>query len=83
MKKNLTVILVFICCCLSNCKNNSNSKSNDSMQPYDGYPLLSTKEEIKEHLGRSPDFGDCLMMRMLFVLKKPYVPYISYLSRNK
>jgi hypothetical protein len=24
---------------------------------------------MKEHLGRSPDFGDVLMMRMLFELR--------------
>ena len=48
------VILLVICCCLSNCKNSKNS--NDSMQPYDSYPLLSSKEEILEHLrGRCID----------------------------
>ena len=48
------ISLLVICCCLSNCKNNSGS--NDPMQPYDGYPLLSTKEEILEHLrGRCID----------------------------
>jgi hypothetical protein len=29
------------------------------------------KDEVKEHLGRSPDFGDTLMMRMWFELKPP------------
>lgn len=29
------------------------------------------KEEIKEKIGRSPDFADALMMRMYFELKKP------------
>jgi phage terminase large subunit len=30
------------------------------------------KAEIKEQLGRSPDFGDVLMMRMFFEFKEPY-----------
>lgn len=34
---------------------------------------LIPKDEIKEALGRSPDFGDMLMMRMYFELKKPRV----------
>ena len=56
MKKNLVFILILICCCLLNCKNKSNSNNDDSMQPYDGYPLLGSKEEIKEHLkGRCID----------------------------
>lgn len=57
MKIHVVIILV-TCCCLSNCKNsnNSNSNSDDSMQPYDGYPFLSSKEEITEHLrGRCID----------------------------
>jgi phage terminase large subunit len=29
------------------------------------------KSEIKEHLGRSPDFADIMMMRMYFEFKKP------------
>lgn len=32
---------------------------------------LIPKEEIKEALGRSPDFSDMIMMRMYFELKKP------------
>ena len=48
------IILLIICSCLSNCKNNSSV--NDPMQPYDGYPFLSSKEEILEHLrGRCID----------------------------
>jgi protein-L-isoaspartate O-methyltransferase len=55
MKTHIVIYLV-ICCCLSNCRNNSNSNSDDSMQPYDGYPLISNKEEISEHLrGRCID----------------------------
>jgi protein-L-isoaspartate O-methyltransferase len=56
MTKIYIVILLVICCCLSNCKNNRNSNGDDSMQPYDGYPFLSSKEEIIEHLrGRCID----------------------------
>jgi len=35
------------------------------------------KEEIKESLGRSPDFSDAMMMRMLGEVKQEYKPYIS------
>jgi hypothetical protein len=31
------------------------------------------KEEVKEILGRSPDFSDCLMMREYFELKPKFV----------
>ena len=41
---------------------------------------ILTKAEIKEHLGRSTDVGDALMMRMLFVLKSPIV--FSFISPN-
>ncbi len=34
---------------------------------------LIPKDEIKEALGRSPDFSDMMMMRMFFELKKPKV----------
>jgi hypothetical protein len=36
------------------------------------------KEEIKEKLGRSPDFADALMMRMYFDLKKPVKRRTAY-----
>lgn len=36
----------------------------------DGPLCIIGKEEIKEHLGRSPDFADAMMMRMYFELKK-------------
>mgnify|MGYP001109621186 CR=1 FL=1 len=57
MKKSFKVISVFLFCILVNCKNNhDNINSDDSMQPYDGYPLLSSKEEVQEHLkGRCID----------------------------
>lgn len=35
----------------------------------DGKLLIIPKEEIKERLGRSTDYGDALMMRMLFEVK--------------
>lgn len=38
---------------------------------------ILSKEEIKESLGRSPDFADALMMRMYFTLKKTITPYWS------
>lgn len=42
---------------------------------------ITPKEEIKEHIGRSPDFGDAIMMRMYFTIKPPYIPYLSALSK--
>jgi hypothetical protein len=36
----------------------------------DSKKQIVSKEEMKEHLGRSPDFGDCALMRMWFELKK-------------
>ena len=32
----------------------------------DNKVAVTPKEEIKENIGRSPDFGDCMMMRMFF-----------------
>ena len=58
MKKCLVVISFFLCCFFLNCKNKSdnNSNSDESMQPLDAYPLLTSKEEIQEHLrGRCID----------------------------
>jgi len=43
----------------------------------DGKLYVTPKEEIKENIGRSPDYGDALMMRMLFELKPMYHPYIA------
>jgi hypothetical protein len=43
----------------------------------DGRIQITPKEEIKEHLGRSPDFGDALMMRMFYELSSKYKPYIA------
>jgi len=40
---------------------------------------IIAKEEIKEHLGRSPDFGDTLMMRMYFEVAKMAEPSIRYI----
>jgi SAM-dependent methyltransferase len=58
VKKLLVVISVLLFCCFLNCKHKgvSNLNSNDSMQPVNGYPFLSTKEEVLEHLkGRCID----------------------------
>ncbi len=38
---------------------------------------ILSKEEIKESLGRSPDFADALMMRMFFELRRSIKPYWS------
>lgn len=35
----------------------------------DGKLRIIPKEEIKENLGRSPDYGDAMMMRMIFEVK--------------
>ena len=35
------------------------------------------KDEIKERLGRSPDFGDAIMMRMVSEVKQEYKPHIA------
>jgi hypothetical protein len=43
----------------------------------DGKLAITPKEEIKENIGRSPDFGDSMMMRMYFELKPAYKPYIA------
>ena len=44
----------------------------------DGKLAVIGKEEIKPLLkGRSPDYGDAMMMRMLFELRAPYVPVIA------
>lgn len=54
----------------------------------DGKKQIISKDEMKEHLGRSPDLGDCMLMRMYFELKrevvykdyeqKPYQPTSEY-----
>jgi hypothetical protein len=42
----------------------------------DGKLKIEGKDVVKEHLGRSPDFGDTLMMREWFELKPPSVRYV-------
>lgn len=37
----------------------------------DGKLKIIGKDEVKEIIGRSPDYADCLLMRMYFELKKP------------
>jgi hypothetical protein len=44
----------------------------------EGKIKLVSKEEIKENIGRSPDFADALMMRSYFDLKKPTAPSEDY-----
>ncbi|MCJ7446136.1 MAG: class I SAM-dependent methyltransferase [Bacteroidales bacterium] len=41
LQKSLVVVLLVICCCLSNC-----NRTKESMQPYDGYQMYGSKEEI-------------------------------------
>jgi len=36
----------------------------------DNKKQIISKDEMKEHLGRSPDLGDCLLMRMWFEIHK-------------
>jgi len=46
--------------------------------PYDdGKIRLEKKSDIKERLGRSPDYADAMMMRMYYELKKPVSPKVS------
>jgi len=42
----------------------------------DGPLKIVPKDEVKENIQRSPDFGDTLMMRMWFKLKPPEVGFI-------
>lgn len=37
----------------------------------DGKISIIKKEEIKDKIGRSPDFSDMVMMRMFYELDKP------------
>jgi len=43
----------------------------------DGKIELVPKEEVKEKLGRSTDYGDAMSMRMWFELKGKWKPYIA------
>lgn len=42
---------------------------------------LVSKDEVKETLGRSPDFGDTLIMRAAFELKAPAKKFVSSQTR--
>ncbi len=44
-------------------------KSKDADK--DGKRKIVPKDEVKRNIGRSPDHGDCFIMRMLFELDKP------------
>ena len=37
----------------------------------DGKRKIEPKDEVKRAIGRSPDYGDCFIMRMFFELQKP------------
>jgi PBSX family phage terminase large subunit len=48
----------------------------------DGKIAVTPKDEIKESLGRSPDFSDAVMMRIFFELKGEYKPFLSGLPKR-
>ncbi len=39
----------------------------------DGKLSIESKDKVKEMLGRSPDIGDAIMMRMYFELESPTI----------
>lgn len=43
----------------------------------DGKRKIVTKDEVKERIGRSPDFSDCLLMRMYFEFKPVYFAQVK------
>ncbi len=43
----------------------------------DGKFQVISKEEVKENIGRSPDFADCMMMRMYFELNSGEMTFLS------
>ena len=45
----------------------------------DGKIRMMPKEKVKELIGRSPDFSDCLMMRLFFTLFKVAKPFSKVL----
>jgi hypothetical protein len=47
----------------------------------DGKLQIISKEEIKEMIGRSPDYSDAMMMRMLFEFKNSSAPPFRVLRR--
>ncbi len=57
VKRSLIVISVFLFCFIINCRNDHDNNFNivDSMKPIDGYPWLTSKEEVLEHLN-----GKCI-----------------------
>jgi phage terminase large subunit len=44
-------------------------KSKDADK--DGKRKIVAKDEVKKNIGRSPDYGDCFIMRMYFEVQKP------------
>lgn len=48
----------------------------------DGKLQLLPKEDVKELIGRSPDFSDALMMRMWFELKPKFNQALSYVPQG-
>ena len=44
----------------------------DNLDKDDQKLKIVSKEEMKDNIGRSPDFLDCLIMRMFFEVKPKY-----------
>ncbi len=42
----------------------------------DGKLQIINKDDIKSIIGRSPDYSDCLMMRMYFEFKSSFIPFV-------
>ncbi len=49
----------------------------------EGKLQINAKEDVKELLGRSPDWSDNLLMRMIFKLKAPVISYTINISAPK
>ena len=49
----------------------------------EGKRQLVPKEEVKIIIGRSPDFGDTMVMRSIFELKPPKAPAQTWQYRPK
>ena len=48
----------------------------------DGKLQIETKEDVKAGLGRSPDYSDCMLMRMIFEVRKPIRRVLSQYRPN-
>jgi SAM-dependent methyltransferase len=48
MKIYPVIIMTFLCCCLTHCRNKNENNDSESMQPIDGYPLVDNIEMIRQ-----------------------------------